>query len=70
MTADGAVQRPKRDSSDDELKRWKITIKHVAIVDLETVMRFCRPDEGVPEKEEECLTGKLHRAYESAYGQR
>ena len=62
MTADGAVQRPTMapsSSSDDDLKRWRINIKHVAIIDLETVMQFSRPDEGVPNNEEACLTGKL-----------
>lgn len=53
-------------SSDDENRRWNVTIKHVALVDLETVIKYCRPNEGTPEQEEECQTGELGIACEVA----
>jgi eukaryotic translation initiation factor 2C len=44
-------------SSDDESRRFKVVVKLVAEIDLEAVMKFCRPSESVPQGEEACLTG-------------
>ena len=62
ITPEGVVQRPSRreeSSSDDEYRRFKVSIKWVADVDLEAVMKFCRANESSPSGEEECLTGQL-----------
>jgi eukaryotic translation initiation factor 2C len=60
VNQDGIVQKPGQSSgSEDEQRRWRITIKHVALIDLEAVIRFCAADEGSASVEEECLTGKL-----------
>ncbi len=60
MNPQGAVHGAKPEasaSSDDEGRRFKIVIKHVAEIDLEAVMAFCRTDEKVPSSEEKCLSG-------------
>ncbi|RSH92939.1 hypothetical protein EHS25_008385 [Saitozyma podzolica] len=62
IAPDNIVQRPgHRDesSSDDEYRRFRVTIKHVADIDLERVMEFCRADQQAPHGEEECLTGLM-----------
>lgn len=55
------VARKNKDSSssDDESRRFKVEIKHVAVIDLEKVMDFCKPDKRSPSGEEDCLTGEL-----------
>ena len=61
ITPEGVVQsvsRREESSSDDEYRRFKVTIKWVADVDLEAVMEFCRADESSPSGEEECLSGQ------------
>lgn len=63
MNADGIVQRPGHtSSSDEEQRRWRITIKQVATIDLQAVIEFCTPSEGVSKVEEECLTGMVSPA--------
>ncbi|WVQ97314.1 hypothetical protein IAU59_004425 [Kwoniella sp. CBS 9459] len=62
VTPDGVVQHPDRreeSSSDDEGRRWKVTVKLVADIDLEHVMDFCKADQKAPSGEEECLTGLM-----------
>ncbi|OCF39530.1 hypothetical protein I317_06689 [Kwoniella heveanensis CBS 569] len=62
VTPDGVVQHPDRreeSSSDDEGRRWKVTVKLVAEIDLEHVMDFCKTDQKAPSGEEECLTGLM-----------
>lgn len=61
LASDRTIQRPdNRDaSSDGEERRFKVTLKRVAKIDLEAVMEFCRPHEGAPQSEEACITGKL-----------
>lgn len=58
MAPDNVVEA-KRDSSssDDEHRRFKIAIRHVATIDLDAVMKYCKADQGVPEQEERCMTG-------------
>lgn len=46
-------------SSDEESRRYKISMKLVAEIDLEAVMEFCRADERAPSGEERCLTGVM-----------
>jgi eukaryotic translation initiation factor 2C len=56
------VQKPGQSSgSEDEQRKWKIVIKHVALIDLEAVIKFCKADNGSAKVEEACLTGKLPR---------
>jgi eukaryotic translation initiation factor 2C len=65
IAPDNIVQRPGRrdeSSSDDEYRRFRVTMKHVADIDLERVMEFCRADQQAPHGEEECLTGELSRS--------
>ena len=60
MAPDGVVQKPSKNtdsSSDDEHRRFKVVIKHVALIDLEAVMSYCRTNKPTPGIEEECLTG-------------
>ncbi|EIW72602.1 hypothetical protein TREMEDRAFT_12051, partial [Tremella mesenterica DSM 1558] len=60
ITHDAVVQRSRNDSSsDEEMKRWKVKVRHVAIIDLELVMKYCRADEGAPSNEEQVLTGVM-----------
>lgn len=68
IAPDNIVQRPGRrdeSSSDDEYRRFRVTIKHVAEIDLERVMEFCRADKQAPHGEEECLTGELSASVKS-----
>jgi hypothetical protein len=61
VNTDGVVQKPGQSSgSEDEQRKWKIVIKHVALIDLEAVIKFCKADNGSAKVEEACLTGKLH----------
>jgi len=60
VNTDGVVQKPGQSSgSEDEQRKWKIVIKHVALIDLEAVIKFCKADNGSAKVEEACLTGKL-----------
>ena len=60
VNSDGVVQRPGHtSSSDEEQRRWRITIKQVATIDLQAVMQFCGNKGDVAKVEEECLTGDL-----------
>jgi eukaryotic translation initiation factor 2C len=60
ISPDQKVHKTKDESSsDDEWRRFKVAIKHVAEIDLEKVMEFCRSDKHTPSGEEECLTGEL-----------
>ncbi|KAK8865920.1 hypothetical protein IAR55_001068 [Kwoniella newhampshirensis] len=60
VAPDGVVARAGHTtSSDDEYRRWKVTLKLVAIVDLQYVMNFCEADKGAPSNEEKCLTGLM-----------
>lgn len=59
VNADGVVQRPGHSSSsDDEQRRWRVSIREVAQIDLEAVIKFCTPSAGVMKVEEACLTGE------------
>ena len=61
LAADNVARRNKDESSsDDESRRFKVEIKHVAVIDLEKVMDFCNPHKRSPSGEEECLTGELN----------
>jgi eukaryotic translation initiation factor 2C len=54
------VARQKDTSSDDEYRRFRVTFRKVAEIDLEAVMRFCRADSAEKrddKAEEACLTG-------------
>ena len=55
---DGVVRRPGQTASDDEARRWDVTIKHVATIDLQAVMDFCGNKGNIFKVEEECLTGE------------
>lgn len=61
LLASGEVQRPgqKESSSDEEQRRYRVTMKRVAEIDLESVMEFCRADQHTPKAEEACLTGVM-----------
>lgn len=60
LASDHVARKNKEDSSsDDESRRFKVEIKHVAVIDLEKVMEFCRTDKKSPSGEEDCLTGEL-----------
>ncbi|WWD17893.1 hypothetical protein CI109_102338 [Kwoniella shandongensis] len=60
VAPDGVVSRPGHTtSSDDEYRRWKVTLKLVAVVDLQYVMDFCQTEKGAPSNEEKCLTGLM-----------
>ncbi|ORY32296.1 Piwi domain-domain-containing protein [Naematelia encephala] len=59
IAPDGVVQQPGQSSPDDQYRRFKVTIKHVALVDLDAVMKFCEADKGSPSGEEACMTGLM-----------
>ena len=60
LASDNVARKAKdSSSSDDESRRFKVEIKHVAVIDLEKVMDFCKPDKRSPSGEEDCLTGEL-----------
>ncbi|KAK4686283.1 eukaryotic translation initiation factor 2C, partial [Tremellales sp. Uapishka_1] len=61
LAAEGVQSKEKRESSssDSEQRRWKIAIKLVAMVDLESVMTYCKADQTIPRNEEESLTALM-----------
>lgn len=62
LLASGEVQGAgqQQSSSDEESRRYTVTMKLVAEIDLESVMEFCRADQRAPSGgEERCLTGVM-----------
>ncbi|BEI91628.1 uncharacterized protein CcaverHIS019_0404480 [Cutaneotrichosporon cavernicola] len=56
------VARQQVTSSDDEFRRFRVTFRKAAEIDLEAVMRFCRADSSETRDhnaEEACLTGVM-----------
>ncbi|WVQ85375.1 hypothetical protein IAT38_007540 [Cryptococcus sp. DSM 104549] len=61
LAPDGVVHKKQEgtSSSDEEFRRWKVTLRLVAEVDLQYVMDFCQADKKAPSGEEKCLTGLM-----------
>ncbi|WVR05874.1 hypothetical protein IAU60_002900 [Kwoniella sp. DSM 27419] len=70
IAPDGIVHKTAREdssSSDDEGRKWKVTLKLVNEISLQSVLDFCKASEGAPQGEEECLTGNRFFSMEGAH---